>query len=204
MSSKRAASSIDPYFLGAIFVGVGLGTVLLEQRVRLALLAVTLAALCLVYRAKSSVALDFSPAALGRGAFLGLVIALPLLAFLSEQLRLFTERLYATRDVVQLFYQICFVSAPLEECFFRGVLQKEKGLSVGITASAVAALVYFVPHVPIVVTLITFVALGSLGIVYAYIFERHGLTASIACHVVVGFILQVMPLIIEWARMTLS
>jgi len=201
---SKGFSFLDPYFLGAVFLGVGLGTALLEQRPRLAVLWTTLLVLALAHRGQREVRIEFTLAGVGRGALLGLVISLPLLAFLSEQLRLFTERLFATRDTVFLFYQVCFVAAPVEELFFRGVVQAEKGLTAGLALYAGAALVYFLPHAPILVALMTTVVMGSLGIAYAYVFDRHGLAASIACHVVVGLILQVTPLILYWARIMLA
>ncbi|NLG48593.1 MAG: CPBP family intramembrane metalloprotease [Chloroflexi bacterium] len=199
----RAPSLYEPYLLFLIFVGVGLGTVLVEQKVRLALLWTTMILLSVLYRSKIKVDTDFGPASISRGALLGIVISMPILAFLISQLRVFTERLYATSDVVMLFYQICFVSAPVEEYFFRGIIQGRYGSSVSTTLYAATALLYFLPHAPLLVSFIVFVAMGTLGLVYGFVRERHGLAASIACHVVVGLILQVIPSMIEALRVLL-
>jgi len=52
----------------------------------------------------------------------------------------------------------------------------------------------------VLVALLVAVVMGALGVVYAYVCEQHGLVASVACHVVVGFTLQVMPSIIGSMR----
>ncbi len=205
--NKRVAVRLavsEPYLLFLIFAGIALGTVLLQQSPRFALLWVTLVILSLLYRSKHEVEVGFSLPSVGRGALLGLVISVPLLAFLSEQLRAFTERLYGTQDIVSLFYQVCFISAPIEEYFFRGVVQGQRGSSVSIALYALTALLYFLPYAPLLATFIVFVALGVLGIVYSYVRERYGLAASVACHVVVGFVLQIAPSLIASLRLMLS
>lgn len=202
--APKRLSFDEPYFLFLIFAGVGVGTILLQQPVRLALLWTTLLILCVLHGGGHKLEMSFSLPGIGRGMLLGLVISLPLLAFLSDQLRIFAERLYDTADLVALFYQVCFVSAPVEECFFRGVVQDSKGSSVSIAMYSGAALLYFLPHAPLLATFIVFVAMGMLGIVYAYVRDQYGLAASVACHVVVGFILQVVPSLIAAFRMMLS
>ena len=194
MSRRVARPSVeDPYLLFLVFVGIGIGTVLLEPPVRLTLLWVTLAVLSILYGGRQPIDVAFTLENVAKGALLGLVIAVPLLAFLSGQVRYFTERLYGTRNVLLLFYQICLVSAPIEEAFFRGVVQQHKGSSASIALYAATALLYFLPHVPLLPAFIVFVAMGVLGIVYTSVYERYGLTASIASHVVVGFVLQMIP-----------
>jgi len=194
MSRRVVRASLeDPYLLFLVFAGVGIGTVLLDPPVRLTILWVTLALLSILHHGKQPIDLAFTLGDVAKGALLGLVIAVPLLAFLSGQVRLFTERLYDTRDTLLLFYQICMVSAPVEEAFFRGVLQQDKGSSASIALYAVTALLYFLPHVPLLAAFIVFVAMGVLGIVYTSVYERYGLAASIASHVVIGFVLQLIP-----------
>ena len=202
---KRAQRDpLDPRFLFLIFVAIGVGTVLLDQSPRLALLWTSLLAMSVYYRGHREVPTDFALRSIGRGALLGAIISVPALAFLSKQLRVFAERLYATRDPVLLLYQVCFISAPIEEYFFRGIIQSRLGSSLSIGLYALVPLLYFLPHTPVLVTFIVFVAMGALGIVYAYVRDHHGLAASIACHIVVGFVLQVMPSLIAALRLTIS
>ncbi|OGO05162.1 MAG: hypothetical protein A2Y73_04525 [Chloroflexi bacterium RBG_13_56_8] len=202
--SWQGRTARDPFLLYMIFLGVGLGTILLDQPVRLALLWTTLVALSIFYRSAHQVEIVFSLPSLGRGALLGLVISLPILAFLSEQLRLFNERLYATGNIVFLAYQVCFVAAPIEEYFFRGIVQSRRTSSVSTALYAAAALIYFLPHAPFLATLLVAAAMACLGMVYGYICDRHGLIASVACHVVVGFVLQVVPSLLQALRVALS
>jgi membrane protease YdiL (CAAX protease family) len=202
---KRAKRDpLNPRFLFLIFVAIGVGTVLLDQSPRLALLWTSLLLMSIYYRGHREVPLDFTLRSIGRGALLGAIISVPLLAFLSEQLRIFAERLYASRDPVLLLYQVCFISAPIEEYFFRGIVQGQLGTSLSIGFYALIPLLYFLPHTPVLVAFIIFVAMGALGIVYTYVREHYGLAASIACHVVVGFVLQVMPSLIAILRLALS
>lgn len=193
----------EPYFLFLMFVGVGLGTVLVDQNVRLTLLWAVLVLLSVLFRSAHQVEFTFSSSNLLRGALLGLVISVPVLVFLSDQLRSFTELLYATEDVVMLFYQVCFVSAPAEEYFFRGIVQSRKGAWVSSGLYAVAALLYFLPRAPLLALGVA-VVMGVLGVVYAFVCENHGLVASVACHLVVGFTLQVVPSIIATVRTMLA
>ncbi|MFP3896991.1 MAG: CPBP family intramembrane glutamic endopeptidase [Anaerolineales bacterium] len=202
---KRARRDpLDPRFLFLIFVAIGVGTVLLDQSPRLALLWTSLLLMSVYYRGHREVATGLTLRNIGRGALLGAIISVPVLAFLSEQLGTFNERLYATRDPVLLLYQVCFISAPMEEYFFRGIVQSRLGSSLSIGLYALVPIIYFLPHVPILVTFIVFVAMGALGIVYAYVREHYGLAASTACHVVAGFVLQVMPSLIAALRLVLS
>lgn len=193
----------EPYLLFAVFVGVGVGTVLLQQPPRLALLWTTLVVLSLLYRSRQAVDWGFSLGNVGRGALLGLVISLPLLAFLPETLRLFSERLYGTSDVVLLFYQACFIAAPVEEYFFRGIVQGGRGPSASIGLYAATALLYFLPRAPLLSVFLMFMAMGLLGIVYGYVREHYGLVAAVASHAVVSLVLQVLPSLIALLRATL-
>jgi len=194
----------EPYLLFLVFAGIGLGTILVPPGVRLTLLWVAMVLLSLLFRSVHQVEFAFSPPGVLRGGLLGLVISVPVLAVLSPQLSTFTERLYATESVLSLFHQICFVSAPVEEYFFRGVVQSRRGPSVSSGLYTLAVLLYFLPHAPVLVAFVVALAMGVLGVVYAYVGERHGLAASVACHVVVGFVLQVVPSLIGAARAMLS
>ena len=213
MSKRASAAGVgrgafgflaEPYLVFLIFCGIGLGTVLFRQPERLALLWATLAILGLLYHSRSEVDLAFSLTNVERGAALGLVISVPVLAFLARPLAEFNERLYLTDSVVLLFYQVCFVAAPVEEYFFRGILQARKGSSAGLACYAATALLFFLPHAPLLAALLVFVAMGVLGIVYGYVCERYGLAAAISCHVVVGFVLQVAPSLIASMRAMLA
>jgi membrane protease YdiL (CAAX protease family) len=197
VTKRRSAALNEPLLLFYVFVGVGLGTVALPQDTRLAVLWTTLALLTLLRWAREGVQLDLSVPAVGRGALLAGVISLPLLALLPGQLQVFAERLYGTNQVVLLFYQVCFVSAPVEEAFFRGVILDDRGPSMAAGLYALSVFLLFAPHVPILVALLVAFAAALLGLIYGYVREHYGLAAAITCHVVSGFMLQVMPSLID-------
>jgi membrane protease YdiL (CAAX protease family) len=197
VTKRRSAALNEPLLLFYVFVGVGLGTVALPQDTRLAVLWTTLALLTLLRWSREGVQLDLSLPAVGRGALLAGVISLPLLALLPGQLQVFAERLYGTNQVVLLFYQVCFVSAPVEEAFFRGVILDDRGPSMAAGLYALSVFLLFAPHVPILVALLVAFAAALLGLIYGYVREHYGLAAAITCHVVSGFMLQVMPSLID-------
>jgi membrane protease YdiL (CAAX protease family) len=194
--NRRAATRAslqEPYFLLLIFVALGLGTLTVKQPVRLALLWTSLALLSVVYRSGRKIEMGFDLVSIGRGLLLGLVIAMPLLAFLSKPLREFNETLYATTDVAYLYYQACLVSVPVEEYFFRGIIQQSKGLWPAIGLYGGALLLLFLPHTPPLVALLVVATMGALGLAYAFVASKHGLAAAIACRLVVALLVQVFP-----------
>ena len=204
MTKRSTPALLEPYFLYLILVAVGLGTMLLGQPTRLAIIWTVLVLMGLIYQGHSRIDWRFSLVEIGRGALVGLVIGIPLLAFLSGQLQLFTERLYGTHNTVLLFYQVCFIGAPAEELFFRGVMQSRKGTSISAALYAVTALVYFLFKTPLLATFIAFVSMGVLGFLYSYVNDRYGLSAAVASHVTIAFLLQVMPSLIVVARSVLG
>ena len=140
MSRRPARPSIeDPYLLFLVFMGIGIGTVLLDPPVRLTLLWVTLAILSILSWGRRPVDTAFTLGNIARGALLGLVIAAPLLVFLSGQVRIFCERLYGTRSPLLLFYQICLVSAPSRRPFPGSSRHKARH---SIALYAITALLY--------------------------------------------------------------
>ena len=197
MTKRRSAALTEPLLLFYIFVGVGLGTVALPQDTRLAVLWTTLALLTLLRWSREGVQMDLSLPAMGRGALLAGVISLPLLVLLPGPLRVFAERLYGTNHVVLLFYQVCFVSAPVEEAFFRGVILEDRGSSMAAGLYAASVLLLFAPHVPIPAALLITFAAALMGLVYGYVCEHYGLAAAIACHVTSALMLQVIPSFID-------
>lgn len=187
------ASFAEPWFLLLLFVALGLGTLAVQQSVRLTLLWTALALLSVVYVSGNKVQMSYTLPNVGRGLLLGLVIAVPLLAFLANPLRTFMETLYATDEVAYLYLQVCFAAAPAEEFFFRGIVQQKKGLWPAIAAYGAALLVLFAPHTPLLVALLVLGAMGLLGLACGYVAAKHGLAAAMACRLVVALLVQVFP-----------
>ncbi|NLD72950.1 MAG: CPBP family intramembrane metalloprotease [Chloroflexi bacterium] len=206
--TRRAAGApatvAAPHLLFLVFAGVGVATIALPQPGRLAILYVALGVLVLAYPGLGSLEWRFSLPAVGRGALLGLVISLPVWAFVPTQLRAMAGRLYGAGDLALLFYQACLVPAPLEEVFFRGILAPEAGAAAGVGLYALAGLLYFAPHAPFPSVVAAVLAMALLGLVWTYVRESHGLAAATACHLVAAFVLLVWPALLAALRALLG
>ena len=194
---SNAYDSIDPYLAFLVFAGLGLGTWAIGPQLRLTILWIALGMAVLLYAERGYLELDYSLLNLGRGALLGLILSLPLLIFLKDPLHAMARQLFVTNDVLALFHRLIFIVAPIEETFFRGYLQQERGLLPGIGAYALAGLIYWLPTTPLLALLIITAAMGVLGGIYGYVRSRYGLTASIGCSMVVYFVLMVCPGLID-------
>jgi len=190
-------NGVDPYLAFLVFAGLGLGTWAIDPELRLTILWIALGIAVLFYAEDERLELDYSLPNLGRGALLGLILSLPLLIFLKDPLHAMALQLFATNDVLALFHRLIFIAAPIEEVFFRGYLQQERGLLPGIGAYALAGLIYWLPSTPLLALLIITAAMAVLGGIYGYVRRRYGLTASIGCSMVVYFVLMVCPGLID-------
>ncbi|MBN1401180.1 MAG: hypothetical protein JXA74_10110 [Anaerolineae bacterium] len=197
MTRRRIAAQPDAYLLYLIYVVVALGTLVLEQVVRQAVLWTLLMLMGIVYRGHHVGRAEFSLRSLMRGALLGLAISLPILVLLQGQLYLFFGRLFDGADAVPLFYQACFVDAPAEGCFFRGIVQPQKGLPLAVGLAAVAGLLFYAPRLDLLAALVLAAGTAALAALLGYVRDQHGLAASVACHVVAAFTLQVMPSVLR-------
>lgn len=204
MKRQPVSGLLDAYVLLLITGAVALGTVMLRPDLRLAIIWATLALGCVVYLSLQPIQADLSLSKVGRGALLGAVISLPILALLPDELRLFAERLFLSENPVTLFYHICFVAAPLQEIVFRGIVWEQKGQRAALILFLALIVLLFAPHVPLVVTLILLLGYGLMAVVLGYVREQHGLAAAVACHVVAGLLLLVMPALIAAVRLMLA
>jgi membrane protease YdiL (CAAX protease family) len=197
--SKSSRQDFDPYFAYLIFVGVGLGSLQVNPEVRLTLLWSTLLALSLIYAGRKPVATQYSLANLGRGAIVGLIISVPFLLAARGVLNASSTRLFPMPSQAALFQALIFVSAPIEELYFRGVLQRERGLLNGAVLYGLAGAVFFLPVFRglALILLAVVLSMGLLGFVYGYVCNQYGLGASIACHAVVNFVLLFLPPVLE-------
>ena len=200
--SRRSRSSrrdLDPYFAYLIFVGVGLGSLQMNPEVRLTLLWSTLLALSLIYAGRKPVAARYSLANLGRGAIVGLIISLPFLLVARGVLNASSARLFPMLSQAALFQALTFVSAPVEELYFRGILQRERGLLSAAVLYGLAGTVFFLPVFRgfALILLAVVLSMGLLGFVYGYVYNQYGLGASIASHAMVNFVLLFLPPVLE-------
>lgn len=198
-SSKSSRRDLDPYLAYLIFAGVGLGSLQVNPEVRLTLLWSTLLALSLIYAGWKPVTTRYSLANLGRGAIVGLIISLPFLLAAKGVLNASSTRLFPMPSQAALFQALTFVSAPVEELYFRGVLQRERGLPSAAVLYGLAGAVFFLPVFRsfALILLAVVLSMGLLGFVYGYVCNQYGLAASIACHAVVNFVLLFLPPVLE-------
>jgi membrane protease YdiL (CAAX protease family) len=197
--SKSSRRHLDPYFAYLVFVGVGLGSLQVNPEVRLTLLWSTLLALSLIYAGLKPVAARYSLANLGRGAIVGLIISLPFLLAVRGVLNASSTRLFPMPSQAALFQALVFVSAPVEELYFRGILQRERGLLNAAVLYGLAGTVFFLPVLRsfALILLAVVLSMGLLGFVYGYVCNQYGLGASVACHAVVNFALLFLPPLLE-------
>jgi len=92
-------------------------------------------------------------------------------------------------------------SAVSEFVFFRGILQRERGIAITSALYGLAGVVFFLPIAGrfFLVLLAVGVGMGLLGLVYGYVYERYGLAAGMACHAVVNIALFFIPRMVgQW------
>ncbi len=201
--TPRQGALPEPYLLFLALAGVGVATLPLAQPARLAVLFVAMAALAVGYGSGRVVELRLSAGAVWRGALLGLVISLPVLAFLPGQLRQFNERLYGTTDVVMIFTRPAWW--PLRSrSSFSAASWRRAGPSASVGLYAAMGLIYFAPHAPFLAVVTVTLAMALLGLAYTHIQESHGLAAATACHLVAAFVLQVWPSLLGSLRLILG
>ena len=196
---RAAALRLDPYLAYLVFAAVGVGTYRVGQDGRLVLLWVVLLGASLVYADRRSIELQYALAQVGQGAAVGLVLGIPLAILAVEPLRVTMARLYPLGNGTATFQGLVLVAAPIEEMFFRGVLQREHGFWAATGLYGLAGAVFFLPRVasfPAVLVAVV-VAMAVLGVVYGYVALRYGLAASVACHATVNLVLFVLPISLD-------
>jgi len=205
---RRQGPRVDPYVSYLILAGIGVGTWQVGQPLRHTLLWLSLLVASLLYVEARPLKANYSLQNVGRGAAVGALFSVPLLIFAWRYLGGFAILSFhplenpesiaiSPTGVHLLFYQLCLLAAPVEELYFRGFVQRERGMGISVLLYACTALIYFVPgaHVQLVGVIIFVIGYALLGFVYSYAYARHGLSAAIASHVVVNLLVFVLPAI---------
>lgn len=190
---------LNPYLAFLLFLGVGVATFRLEHHLRLTLLWLMLLGIVLLYAESGRLKASYSLLNLSRGALVGIIVALPFYLFANDFFYATASQLYGVDDWQVLLERAVFLVPILEESFFRGVVQRERRLLDGALLFGLAQGLYFVAGVfefPAVIAGVV-LGMGLLGLLLGYLYQRYGLTASIACHVAVNLVLFVLPVLVD-------
>lgn len=187
---------MDPYLAYLVFAAVGVGTHQLGQDGRLLLLWLALLGASLIHATYQPIEWQYTPTRVGQGVAVGLILSVPLVILALEPLRAATARLYPLGSGTTVFQALVLIAAPIEEAFFRGILQRERGFWVATGLYGLAGAVFFLPSVATfpAVLLATVLGMAVLGVVYGYVALQYGLAASVACHSTVNLALFVVPM----------
>ena len=204
MSPKRgrkrySLANFDPYWTFLVYAVVGLGTWRIGVEARLLILWLVLLGVCLIYAEEKVVAMQYGLVNLGQGAVAGLVISLPLLLLAHDALKATSARLFPVTSEAILFQSLVLLAAPIEGLYFRGYLQRERGLVVAALLYGLGQGILFLPGLsgfPAVLAAVV-VATALLGFIYGYVCQRYGLSASISCHATVNLVLLFLPLALD-------
>ena len=204
MSPKRgrkrfSLAKFDPYWTFLVYAVVGLGTWRIGVEARLLILWLVLLGVCLIYAEEKVVAMQYGLVNLGQGAVAGLVISLPLLLLAHDALKATSARLFPVTSEAILFQSLVLLAAPIEGLYFRGYLQRERGLVVAALLYGLGQGILFLPGLsgfPAVLAAVV-VATALLGFIYGYVCQRYGLSASISCHATVNLVLLFLPLALD-------
>ncbi len=196
----REGLAFDAYLTFAIFAAVGLATWKLDPLLRLTLLWLALLAIALAYASGKRIQVAYGGLDIGRGALAGLLISLPVFLLARDFLLVTAQRLFPVDSTLTLFWGLILVMPPIEASYFRGFLQREKGLWAAVLLYAAAAAVYFMPstfwgYLPVLAALVG--AMGLLGFVYSYVCTLYGFGASLACQIIVHLVLFILPLLAQ-------
>ncbi len=197
---------LNPYLAFFLLLGVGLATFRLEHQLRLTVLWLLLMGVVLLYAETGRLKASYSLLNLARGALLGLIVALPLYLFVQDFFQGTSEWLYGVNDWQVLLERAAILLPIVEGAFFRGVVQRERSLIDGALLFALTQGLYVVhtaSQFPAVVLSLT-LGMGLLGLLYGYLNERYGLTASITCHAAVNMVLFVWPALADRVNEILS
>lgn len=203
---SRPRFALDPYFACLIFGAAGLGTLKLSTSPRLLLLWTTLFVLWIAFREGQTIQVHYTLSDVGRGAGIGLAFSLPLMLLAFRSLATAVPILFVSTQQPALagpagttiFASLVLVAPLAEELFFRDVLQRANGLWITIALHAAAGVILYLPTAgkyPAVLAAVSGVT-ALLGALYAFLYERYGFTASLACHTTVNLILLCFPALV--------
>ena len=193
MKRGRKGAHLDAYYLFLVYAVLALGTLVLEQPMRKAILWAFLLMVGTVRQAQDEERLELSLPMVGRGALLGLVVAVPAVVLLFQPLSGFVEGLWGESQTPALFYQLCVVAPAAEGSVFRGAVQREKGMLVSAGLYGLGVVLLLLPQLAPLEGGILLGSMVLLGFVYGYVSEQYGLAAGMASQATASLLLGVLP-----------
>ena len=133
---------LNPYLAFLLLLGIGVVAFRLEYQLRLAVLWLVLLVVVLLYADSGRLHGNYSLLNLARGVLVGTVVALPFYLFAKDFFYATAVRLYGVDDLLVLLERAVFLVPILEECFFRGIVQRERGLIDGALLFGLAQVLY--------------------------------------------------------------
>lgn len=211
MSRRRAhplATPFDTYLAFLVLLGLAVATFQLDLETREAILWCALLAAGFFYAARAGSRSSRPSGSAGealtgpaRGAALGLLITLPILLIAEPWLAAETAVLLPPTTRAALFMGFVLIAPFAEENFFRGQLQRQHGLIASLATYGLYHILLFLPILYDSAALGLALALvgAALGFIYGYVFQRYGLAAGTACHMVINLMLLILPNFIQEA-----
>ncbi|MCY3780636.1 MAG: hypothetical protein OXG78_10035 [Chloroflexi bacterium] len=140
------------------------------------------------------------PDDLGWGILYAVMLGIPLLVFLSQQvLDPAADRLFPGMTAGSLLAFLVFVMPIAETLFFRGLLQSQLAFwLVGLLATLWNIVLFFpvmwqsVTDLP-AVTVVLVILLLTMNLLYVYVRKRNGLAASWICQIIANLIILYIP-----------
>lgn len=128
------------------------------------------------------------------GAVFGLVLSIPVLAFVGGQLTEISELLFRNMRSGTMLAYIIFVMPLAETLFFRGLMQSTRSFWLTALICTIWQMVLFFPMInrgplPIILALVVLMA----NMLYGYVRERNGLAAAWVCQITVNIIIFFFP-----------
>jgi len=192
---QRGAAALSPHFGFLVLAGVGIASLRLTHPLRLTLMWLVELVLVLLYAQTGKLKSSYSTLNLARGLLVGIVVSLPLYVSSPTFFHATASWLYGVKDLQVLLERAVFIVPLLEGLYFRGAVQRERGLVTGAVLYGLAQglIVMSAGNAYPLVVLALVLGMILAGLLYGYLYQRYGLTTSIAGHVAVSFVLFVLP-----------
>lgn len=195
----RVYPRINARFTFLLYLAVVVGTFPLEATLRATILWSVLIALTLAHVAAQPLAMSYALTPIQRGALIGLACALPLAIVAQDFLIPLATLSLGVRSGALLFQRLIFIVAPLEELFYRGCVQRERGVVESTLYYTLGSVAFYWPLMQDYWRVTAALAIGHalFGGLFAFIAKRYGVSAAIACHTACNFCLFIAPSLVR-------